>query len=292
MPSVQVGLVKETDPTIPITQVKDVGPGMFGPNYSFADNLPLPGQVGVRDGDNLTDVVDSVKAVAYYVDMIGFGEASTGLSRSLNPKPLGVNTWMETPQVCSNGANMWVYMEGIPTGNALGKRVKDGLASAGLPGMRGLAPGMLEDAESALDPRPVLSSAFGSGLPRCRLVEKEVGDQDGSIQNSATNEYYIFDKDSAVKRGGRYYQKRWAFDSALSKKDWDKEKKTHCPNGYLKKNHLAGDCSKKLLSREQVGGTPLTTGGKEGFANEGGSWINVGLLTAIILGTLVLIRRR
>jgi hypothetical protein len=273
-----VGLTDEDDDTIPVTQVKEVGPGMFGPNYSFADNLPLPGSVGVREGDTLTDVVDSVKAVAYYVDMIGFGEASSGLSRSLNPKPLGVNTWLETPQVCSNGANMWVYMQGVPTGEALGKRVKDGLKSAGLPGMRGLAPGMLEDAQSALNPAPVLKSIFGSGLPRCRFIEKEVGDQDGEIQNPATKEYYIYDKDSAEKRNGRYYQKRWTYDSDLSQKQWDKEKKTHCPDGYLKKYHLNSDCSKELTSRQ------------EGFSGKR-SWINVGLLATIILGSLVLVTR-
>jgi len=277
MPSINLGLAKENDKTIPVTPVKEVGPGMFGPNYSFADNLPLPGSVGVRDGDSLTDVVDSVKAVAYYVDMIGFGEASSGLSRSLNPKPLGVNTWLETPQVCSNGANMWVHMQGVPTGEALGKRVKDGLASAGLPGMRGLAPGMLEDAQSALNPGPVMKSMFGSGLPRCRLIEKEVGDQDGEIQNPATKDYYVHDKDSVYKRDGRSFQKRWAYDSDLTQKQWDKELKTHCTDGYLKQNHLNYDCSKRLTSRA------------EGFVNN--SWINVGLLTAIILGSLVLVTR-
>ena len=278
MPSINLGLSREDDKTIAVTPVKEVGPGMFGPNYSFADNLPLPGQVGVRDGDTLTDVVDSVKAVAYYVDMIGFGEASSGLSRSLNPKPLGVNTWLETPQVCSNGANMWVYMEGVPTGEALGKRVKDGLRSAGLPGMRGLAPGMLEDAESALNPGPVMKSMFGSGLPKCRLIEKEVGDQDGEIQNPATKEYYIHDKDSVYKRDGRSFQKRWAYDSDLTQRQWDKELKTHCSDGYLKQNHLNYDCSKRLTSRA------------EGFSVNN-SWINVGLLTAIVLGSLVLVTR-
>jgi hypothetical protein len=276
MPRAAVGLTDEDDETLPVTQVKEVGPGMFGPNYSFADNLPLPGSVGVREGDTLTDVVDSVKAVAYYVDMIGFGEASSGLSRSLNPKPLGVNTWLETPQVCSNGANMWVYMQGVPTGEALGKGIKDGLKSAGLPGMRGLAPGMLEDAQSALNPMPVMKSMFGSGLPRCRLTEREVGDQDGQIQNSATKDYYIHDKDSVYKRDGRSFQKRWAYESDLTQKKWDKEAKTHCPDGYPKKNHLSGDCSKSLTSRA------------EGFQ---GSWVNVGLLTAIVLGSLVLLTR-
>ena len=161
---------------LPTPDVKPIGPGLLGPNYSFADNVPLPGQVGVRDGDSMNDVIDSVKAVAYYVDMIGFGEASSGMSRGVGPgggpRPLGVNTWMRTGLKCSNGADMWMYNAGVPTGEALGKRVKDGLASAGLPGMRGLAPGILEDAQAALNPVPIVKALFGSGFPRCRLVEQ------------------------------------------------------------------------------------------------------------------------
>ena len=61
---------------LPTPNAQPMGPGLLGPNYSFADNLPLPEQVGVRNGDDLQSVTDSVKAVAYYVDMIGFGEAS------------------------------------------------------------------------------------------------------------------------------------------------------------------------------------------------------------------------
>lgn len=36
-----------------------------------------------------------------------------------------------------------------------------GLASAGLPQLRGLAPGILEDVKGALDPTPIMSAAFG-----------------------------------------------------------------------------------------------------------------------------------
>ena len=65
---------------LPTPAAAPMGPGLLGPDYSFADNLALPGQVGVYEGDSMQSVVDSVKAVGYYVDMIGFGESSSGLS--------------------------------------------------------------------------------------------------------------------------------------------------------------------------------------------------------------------
>ena len=244
--------------------------------------MPLPGQVGVRDGDSMNDVIDSVKAVAYYVDMIGFGEASTGLSRGVGPgggpRPLGVNTWMRTGLKCSNGADMWMYNSGVPTGEALGKRVKDGLASAGLPGMRGLAPGILEDAQAALNPVPIVKALFGSGFPRCRLVEQEVGDQDGVIRNPATGEYYVEDENSVYQRNGRSYQRRWAYDSDLPQDQWEKEKKTHCPNGYRVENHANYDCKQALQSRQ------------EGFAGNDSALASVGILAAVTLAALAYFR--
>ena len=270
---------------LPTPDVQPIGPGLLGPNYSFADNVPLPGQVGVRDGDSMNDVIDSVKAVAYYVDMIGFGEASSGMSRGVGPgggpRPLGVNTWMRTGLKCSNGADMWMYNAGVPTGEALGKRVKDGLASAGLPGMRGLAPGILEDAQAALNPVPIVKALFGSGFPRCRLVEQEVGDQDGVIQNPATGDYYVEDKDSVYKRNGRSYQRRWAYDSDLAQDQWEKEKKTHCPDGYRVENHANYNCKMALQSR------------KEGFADEAkqaSALLSVGILAVVTLGALAYFR--
>jgi hypothetical protein len=276
-----VGLESRTA-ILPTPDVKPIGPGLLGPNYSFADNVPLPGQVGVRDGDSMNDVIDSVKAVAYYVDMIGFGEASSGMSRGVGPgggpRPLGVNTWMRTGLKCSNGADMWMYNAGVPTGEALGKRVKDGLASAGLPGMRGLAPGILEDAQAALNPVPIVKALFGSGFPRCRLVEQEVGDQDGVIQNPATGDYYVEDKDSVYQRNGRSYQRRWAYDSDLAQDQWEKEKKTHCPDGYRVENHANYNCKMALQSR------------KEGFAGNDSALVSVGLLAAVTLATLAYFR--
>ena len=274
------GLERRTS-ILPTPDLTPMGPGLLGPNYSFADNLPLPGQVGVRDGDDLGAVIDSVKAIGYYVDMIGFGESSSPLSRGVGPgggpKALGVRTWMKTGLRCSNGADMWMHLDGVPQGTALGKRVSDGLRSAGLPGMRGLAPGIMEDAQSALDPIPIAKTIFGTGFPQCKLDTQPVGDQDGGIQNTATGAYYVQNHESVFNQGGRSVQRRWAFDRDLTQDNWNKTEKTHCPDGYRKGNHAGGDCNGALQDRT------------EGF--EGGSWLTVGLATAAILGTAVAITR-
>jgi hypothetical protein len=275
------GLEKRTS-ILPTPAAEPMGPGLLGPDYSFADNLALPGQVGVRDGDDMASVIDSVKAIGYYVDMIGFGESSSGLSKGVGPRggptPLGVRTWMKTGLKCSNGAEMWMYMDGVPTGNALGKRIKDGLASANLPGMRGLAPGIVEDAQSALDPMPILKTAFGTGYPQCRLEAQLVGDQDGVIKNPTTGAYYMPNPETVYQKDGRSYQKRWVHDRDLTKADWNNAAKTHCPDGYLVNNHRDSNCTNVLESTA------------EGFSSHR-SWVSVGLATAVVLGCAVLFMR-
>jgi len=210
-------------------------PGLLGPDYSYADAVKLPSEVGVRDGDTIQSVVDAIGGAAYYIDTIGFGESSSSLSANKGLKPLGVNVWMRTGFTCSNGADMWTYLQGIPIGNSLGGRVAAGLKQAGLPALRGLAPGILEDVQTALDPTPIVSAAFGSGYPQCRLVTQRVGDQDGNIFKKDSNGkviYYIQNPETAVKGGdGFYYQSRWTKDADIDKNTWDKTPKIYCPNG-------------------------------------------------------------
>lgn len=237
---------------LPVVAVPDKTPGIFGPDYSFADNVKLPGQVGVRKGDDMSSVIDALKATTYYIDTIGFGESSSGLSQGLGVKPLGVNTWIQTGLECSNGATMWMYNEGIPTGHALGKRVSDGLASAGLPGLRGLAPGIVEDAESALDPRPIMAAVFGPSHPVCRLTARQVGDQDGRIQNPDTKAYFVENRETVYMDNGVPMQRRWEQDDRAVASQGTKPVKTHCPDGYLIKNHTDGKCDGKLLSTKEA----------------------------------------
>ena len=149
-------------------------------------------------------------------------------------KPMGVQVWMKTGVRCSNGADMWSYMDGIPTGDSLGKGLANNLANGGLPGLKGLAPGMLEDVQSALDPLPIMQSVFGTGYAVCKQEERTVGDQDGRI--SKTDEkgnviYYVENPEKVVQRGGRSYQTRWVLDHTITQAEWKNAPKIFCPDG-------------------------------------------------------------
>lgn len=275
-------------PTLPTPS----GPGVFGPDYSFSDNIKLPGEIGVRTGDSMDSVTDALKAVSYYVDMIGFGEASNPLSDGMPVQPLGVNFWSQTGMTCSNGADMWIYNETIPKGDALGQRVKNGLKSAGMPGLRGLGPGIVEDAKVALNPTPLLSSMFGSTYPKCKYEVKPVGDQDGFIrkrlsnqngvlQSKPTGPYYIQNPEQVQMINGKPHQGRWTFDRNISQEEWEKETKTRCPDGIPIKNHQNSNCKKKVISLSQ-----------EGFEDQNKINIqNYILLGIALFGSVILIQK-
>ena len=189
------------------------GIGFFGSPYNPADAMLTPPQIGVKVGDSMEDVINSVKGVGFYTDQIGFGGPSTGLTKGMPLKPLGVNYFMKTGSKCSNGADMWHYMKGIPEGDALGEKIKKSMAEMGLPALKGLAPGMIEDAENALNPGPLINALFGSGYPQCKQVSLQVGDSYGHIQDPDTGEVWIADPNTAIKSGDGYVQTRWIQDT-------------------------------------------------------------------------------
>ena len=227
----------------------------IGPDYSFADELPLPHQIGVQRGRTLSSVFNAAKGAAYYADMIGFGAASSSFTRSMGsqPFPMGVNYFIRTATKCSNGADMWAYINGIPDGTALGKRVRDALAGMGMPPLKGLAPGMLEDAQAALNPMPVLNTLFGSGYAKCKQVTLPVGDHFGRLRSVDNKEWIrpLFPGDIKIQ-GGRPFQTRWVFDKWITQEEWkaENDEKLYCPDGSQIDNHSEGDCSKPLLRAE------------------------------------------
>jgi hypothetical protein len=231
------------------------GPGFLGPDYNPADEMLPPAAIGVRRGGDLNDVLGAVKGVIYYGDMIGFGQPSSSFTSGMpGLTPLGVNYFVNSGLTCSNGATMWEYVETIPTGGALGSKVKDAMASMGLPQLRGMAPGMIEDTQSALNPFPVINAVVGSGYPQCSLVKKPIGNPDGQIYN--VDGVLLVDPEGLIQEGGRYYQERWVqekknsgrkrpgeSDSSyaaraepiqLSYDAWDSAPKTHGDNGCIK----------------------------------------------------------
>jgi hypothetical protein len=192
------------------------GPGFLGPNYNPADEMLPPASIGVSRGDTLPHVIDAVKGVIYYGDMIGFGGPSSGFTQGKpGLRPLGVNYFINSGLTCSNGATMWEYVETIPNGSALGEKVRNALSSVGLPQLRGMAPGMIEDVKFALDPAPVINAVVGSGYPQCRLVKRMVGDSNGQIQNVDGN--LLVDPMGIIKKDGRFYQERWIQDREYAK---------------------------------------------------------------------------
>jgi len=238
---------------LPVKQA--TGPGFLGPQYNPADEMLPPSQIGVERGGNMENVLGAVKGIIYYGDMMGFGESSSDFTRGMpGLKPLGVNYFVNSGLICSNGATMWEYVQTIPTGNALGEKIKQALRDSKLPQLRGMGPGILEDAQSALNPFPVINAVVGSGYPQCRLVKKQVGDFDGKIYN--VDGVLLVDSEGLIGSGnGPYYQEHWIQDRDVSAPkrpgenddehfargdpiqlaydEWDKAPKTHGENGCI-----------------------------------------------------------
>jgi hypothetical protein len=217
------------------------GLGFLGSPYSPADALPTPKEINVRDDDTLTSVIDAVKGVAYYTDAIGFGGSTNAMTRGMGLTPLGVNYFMNTGQICSNGATMYQYFEGIPSGNALGKKVGAAMAEQGL-ALKGLVPGMMEDVQSAMNPMPLLNAMLGSGYPQCKALRAQVGDMRGRVADPTTGDAWIEDPGMVeIGSDGLKYQTRWVLDTdsngngiTLTKAEWTDTPKTMNPDGTPK----------------------------------------------------------
>jgi hypothetical protein len=214
------------------------GLGFFGSPYNPADAMLTPIEIGVKAGDSMGDVMNAVKGVAFYADNIGFGAPSTGFTSGMPLAPLGVNYFIRSGKTCSNGAEMWTYMNGITEGNALGDRVKITMEQMGLPPLKGLAPGMIEDVKSALNPSPLMNSLFGSGYPKCKLVTLPVGDAYGRVRDPTTGEAWVDSPNTAIKVNNGYVQTKWVQDIDkkgnpinMSREEWEVEKKTFNPDG-------------------------------------------------------------
>jgi len=212
-------------------------PSFLGSPYNPANAMKTPADLGIKVGDSMDDVVNAVKGVGFYTDQIGFGNSSNGLTSGMPLKPLGVNYFIDTGLKCSNGATMWEYINGIPKGDALGKGAQEAMAAMGLPGLQGLAPGMLEDLKNAMDTKPLMDAMFGSGYPQCKQVTLLVGDSYGNIADS-TGESWITNPETATKNGDNYVQTRWVQDTNLSgasillnKEDYDATPKTYNEDG-------------------------------------------------------------
>jgi hypothetical protein len=210
--------------------VEPAGVGFLGPNYDYSDQLITPAQIGVKREGSFAAVKNGLAGVQYYVDTIIAGESSGPLTKGKRFQHYGTNYFLKTGLTCSNGADMWQYMELIPKGDAFGKNFSKAMAELKMPALRGLAPGIIEDTKSALDPSPVLKAILGSGNPQCKLVTKPVGDELGRIQDSDGN-MWVDDKASVFYQGGKAYQTKWILDKMVDKATYDADAKTMNPDG-------------------------------------------------------------
>jgi hypothetical protein len=294
--------------------------GYWGPSYDFASNIPLPGQIGVRQEASVDAILDSVAGVNFYSDVIGFG--SPTFFDQQNVQPMGLRYFLNTGMRCSNGATMSQYNDGVTKGNLLGSDVAAALTSAGLPGLRGLAPGMVENARDALDPRPIFAAVTGTGYPVCQQVQCPVGDINGRIQNANnSSQPYIVDPVQYVN--GVPTQTRWvqAYDATgspinVTKDEFGASSKCYNADGTYNTNVPNGCPSVEPAAGATAGSDPYElctvlrpavmppslsgsgSGSDEGFqtlaAGDGASAVGIAIGVAILggIGLWAMARRR
>ena len=232
--------------------------GLLGPKYSFADELSTPSELGIGRDGSFGGIMRAVAGVNYYVDAIGFGEA-TALAKmnGMDQVPLGIQYFMKTGATCSNGADMYEYISTIPQGlpGRVGAEVQKTMGVQ----FRGLAPGIMGDAASALNPLPLFQSVMGSGYAQCKKVTLPVGDLKGQVRSGFDpSNVWVTDPYKVVN--GAPSQTRWVMDKYISQEEYDATPKT-----------------------EKSGVLPNT----EGFSGDSGNRIAAGVLfAALFLGAV------
>lgn len=225
--------------------------------YSYADELKGPSELGVYRDGSFSSVADSLAAVNYYVDAVGFG-SSTGFAemrggQASGQQPLGVRYFLDTGFTCSNGQPMFEYVDTVPTGSLFGPRITRELENMELPLMKGLVPGMLEDAVGATNPVPYLRAAVGNVYPKCRQVEKRVGSNDPPYVRSRNDRKNVWMKPDRVDRNGIPYQRRWVLDRWITQKEWDCERRR--VEGF--QSGASESSTGNQLSQHQIAGAAL-----------------------------------
>jgi hypothetical protein len=200
------------------------------PKYSYTDEIATPADLNIQRDGSFDAISRAVAGINYYSDVVGFGE-STQLAKQqgMVQKPLGIRFFLKTGQVCSNGANMYEYVDTIPKGGNIGPRTEKELKKMGLSNMRGLAPGILEDSIAALDPNGLLNAVTGTGYPKCKKVTQPVGDVMGRVK-SQYDDKNVWIKDPYKVRNGLPTQSRWVFEGWITKEEYDATPKTELPD--------------------------------------------------------------
>jgi len=229
-------------------------PGFFGPAYSFDNEIKSPKEIGVRADGSPGGILDAVSGVNYYSDVIGFGQKT--MFNFTDMQPMGIRYFMPTGSTCSNGAQMWEYVDSIPKGDLLGNRVKTALQDMGLPGMRGLAPGIMEDARDALNPMPIFRAAMGSGYPKCKQVTLPVGDGYGNIASRHDGTVWIKGHIEPGPKQTKWVQDRDASGIPLfmDRIEYENAPKTLYPDGSKMEGFSDAMFWEKYIDRKSMAG--------------------------------------
>jgi hypothetical protein len=197
---------------------------VLGPQYDYSAEMNAPSEIGiVRDPrGSWTSISNAAAGVNYYGDVLGFG-TSTGLAKGagMSQHPMGLQFFTKTGGTCSNGAPMYEYVNTIPGGirGRLGNEIEKTLHV----NLKGLAPGIVDDAIQALNPAPMFNALIGSGYARCRQVTMPVGDANGALKSKdpSVTTPWIPDTPALSQIYGIPYEKRWVFDSWISAEEYN-----------------------------------------------------------------------
>jgi hypothetical protein len=189
------------------------------PTYSYADELKSPHELGIKHDPSFDGIMRAVAGINYYADAVGFGESTKfAKDAGMTQSPLGLRYFVGTGQKCSNGAPMYEYVDTVPKG--IGGRVGEEMIKMELPNLRGLGPGIVEDAASALNPAPLINAAVDGGYAKCKQVTLPVGDAEGRLA-SRYDPTKPWIKDAVTLVNGKPAQTRWVFDSWISAEEYD-----------------------------------------------------------------------
>lgn len=278
----------------------------FEPDYNLYKLIPKPNEIGLKRGGKMDYVMEAGEIAAYYGDLLTFGASSSQFTKNYRPdgkfvrefgiKPIqsfGVNYFVPTGIKCHNGAQMYHYVETIPRGDAAGKNLQRAFASVGLPPLRGLAPGAVEDMKEIGDIRAITHAALGSVYPVCEKKTLYVGTADGKIRNPQ-GKLVITEPNKAERIKGYTYQTNWvqAKDAngnpiTLSKEDFDKIPKSLKYNGESVESDPKRVLKSSLLSVPTDKTSWNTEDLKEKFTNDNAS--STGILLAAAIPLLVLV---
>lgn len=186
---------------------------MAFPKYDYAEELAKPTDLGIGRGGGWDQVSGAIAGINYYFDAVGFGDA-TGFARMRggpyrdSQRPLGVRFFAKTGRTCSNGEPMYEYISTIPKGDILGKRIQREVEQLGLPPMKGLAVGAMEDARDALNPRQ-FEEAWNGASNECKQFRARVGDAQGRLVSAKDPKNVWISEPTQPDAQGFPTQERW-----------------------------------------------------------------------------------